>query len=83
MTYLDMATHADIPSPYRIHQLAEFLEQLIAIDINLGLPIRAARVVSKKDGLPAQGFFDCLAQHGCLPSKGETPAVFHQRLLAL
>ena len=81
MTYLDMVTYADIPSPHRIHQLAEFLEDLIKIDITLGQPIRAARIVSKTNHLPADGFFEYLARHGYVPSAGETRGDFHQRLL--
>ena len=81
MTYLDMVTEADIPSPYRIHQLAEFLETLIKRDIRLGQPIVAARVVSKRHGLPADGFFDCLDAEGVLPRDDENRTAFHQRLL--
>ena len=82
MTYLEMATYADIPSPHRIHQLAEFLEQLIATDVKLHQPIRAARVISKRNGIPAEGFFDCLAQHGRTAKPNQTRQEFHLSLLA-
>lgn len=81
ITYLEMVEATEIPSPYRIHQLAEFLEDLIRRDVTLGQPIRAARVVSKRDRLPADGFFDCLSDAGVAPEEGESRADFHQRLL--
>ena len=81
MTYLEMAEHADIPSPYRIHQLAEFLEELIRLDAPLGRPIRAAFIVSKKDKLPADGFFNCLSENGMTAMPDETRAAFHHRLI--
>jgi hypothetical protein len=81
ITYLEMAEYASIPSPSRIHQLTQFLEDLIARDAKLGQTIRAARVVSKKDGLPANGFFDCLAKNGMMPTGDEDRIAFHKRLL--
>lgn len=81
MTYLEMVEFADIPSPYRIHQLTEFLENLIRRDIQLGQPLRAGFVVSKTDNLPADGFFDCVAQNGIQARSDETRAAFHQRLI--
>ena len=80
MTYLEMAEYAEIPSPYRIHQLAEFLEGLVTRDIRLGQPIMALRVVSKRGGIPADGFFDHLAAEGVMPQNGESRADFYQRL---
>jgi hypothetical protein len=81
VTYLEMADYAAIPPPQRIRQLTEFLENLIARDVNLGQPIRAARVVSKKDGLPADGFFDFLAERGMTATVDEDRIAFHKRLL--
>jgi hypothetical protein len=81
ITYLEMAEHASIPSPHRIHQLTQFLEDLIARDAKLGQPIRATRVVSKKDGLPADGFFDCLVKNGMMATGDEDRIAFYKRLL--
>ena len=60
VTYAGLADAAGIPSPHRIHKLAEWLETLMEEDHALGLPPRAAVVVSKMDGLPARGFFEKL-----------------------
>ena len=81
ITYLEMAEFAGIPSPHRIHQLTDFLEQLIRRDVQLGQPVRAAFVVSKTSGLPADGFFDCLKGEGVSPAPSESRAAFYQRLI--
>lgn len=82
ITYADLADLAALPSPHRIHKLADYLEQLIAEDITASRPVRAAVVISKRDhGLPADGFFDCCSGHGLIPDTGESRQAFHTRLL--
>lgn len=81
MTYLEMVDYAAIPSPHRIHHLTAFLETLILRDVQLGQPIRAAFIVSKTDGLPADGFFDCLDAQKITPKHNETRKAFYQRLI--
>lgn len=79
IAYAALAEAAMVPSPHRIHQLTSWLEELIRRDANLGLPIRAAVVVSKTNGLPGPGFFDVLDETGLAP--GDDPAARHQHLL--
>ena len=82
ITYADLADLAALPSPHRVHKLADYLEQLIAEDITASRPVRAAVVISKRDhGLPADGFFDCCSGHGLIPDTGESRQAFHARLL--
>ena len=83
ITYADLAEMAAIPSPYRIHQLTEYLEHMIAEDAKAHRPLRAAVVISKTSrGLPAEGFFDCCKAHLIHHHKGEDHAAMHARLLA-
>ena len=82
ITYKNLAADAGIPSPHTIHQLTLFLEELIDKDIALGLPIRAAVVVSRTNNIPGEGFFIKLADCGVLPKDGEDNASFHQRLIS-
>jgi len=80
ITYVALAEEAGIPSPHRIHQLTGFLETLMESDARLGLPLRAAIVVSRTDGLPGDGFFDKLEELGLMP-KTEDRRRLHQRLI--
>ena len=82
ITYKSLAADAVIPSPHTIHQLTVFLEELIDADIALGLPIRAAVVVSRTNNIPGDGFFIKLADCGVLPNDGEDNLSFHQRLIS-
>ena len=83
ITYADLADLAAIPSPYRIHQLAEFLEHLIAEDARAKLPLRAAVVISKTArAIPAEGFFDCCQSHQITHQTGEDDTAMYTRLLA-
>ncbi len=83
ITYADLAELAAIPSPYRIHKLAEYLEHLIAEDAQDRRPLRAAVVISKTSRrIPAEGFFDCCEKHLIHHQRGEDDAAMHARLLA-
>jgi alkylated DNA nucleotide flippase Atl1 len=83
ITYADLADLAAIPSPHRIHQLAEYLEHLIAEDAKAKRPLRAAVVISKTSrAIPAEGFFDCCEAHFISRQSHEDAAAMHARLLA-
>ena len=80
ITYASLAEEAQIPAPHRINQLTSWLEQLIEEDAVNHNPIRAAVVVSKINGLPAQGFFDKLKEVGI--GEAQDRSALHQNLCA-
>jgi len=80
ITYDELATQAEIPAPYRIHQLTSYLEILIKDDGSHQRPIRASVVVSKRRPLPAAGFFDAIRPYHASQQHLDEPAL-HQRLL--
>ncbi len=87
ITYDGLASQCGVPSPHRIHKLTNFLETLIAQDITAGAPIRAALVISKVRGRPADGFYVCLEACGYRPDSDQKPdndqkTETHKRLLA-
>ncbi|MGU9962227.1 MAG: hypothetical protein ACNYPF_04335 [Candidatus Puniceispirillales bacterium WSBS_2018_MAG_OTU23] len=81
-TYKDLVEKAAIPPPKKIHQLTRFLEELVARDAALNLPIRAAVVVSRTNGIPGEGFFVKLAECGITPDDGSNNAALHQQLIS-
>ena len=83
ITYAELATNAQIPSPHRIHKLTQHLEARTAEHARTQAPILAALVISKRGtGLPADGFFACCASHGIQANTGESMHAFHARLLS-
>ena len=85
ITYGDLAAHAEVPPPQRIHRLTLALEDLIREDQAAARPLLAALAVSKAaDGLPGPGFFQLCAELGLYdgPDRGPEAASFHARELA-
>ncbi len=85
ISYNELANTAGIPSPHRIHKLTKWLETLVAIDLKLEKPLRAAWVVSRQRGqIPAPGFFMKCTEMGQYagPSVGTEAEEFHRELLA-
>lgn len=80
ITYDRLASQCDVPAPHRIHKLTNFLETLTAQDIEARQPIRAALVISKVRGRPADGFFDCLEACG-YDYEQDKKELTHQTLL--
>ena len=65
VTYLELATLAEVPAPHRIHTLTLALEALIREDAAAGRPLLAARAVSRgANGVPGRGFFQLLRELG-------------------
>jgi hypothetical protein len=85
ITYAGLAEAARIPGPHRIHKLTSWLEQLAALDNQMGQPIRSALVISRsRDGLPAPGFFAHCQMLGLYegPESGPQARRFHQSCLS-
>ena len=80
MSYDELATSVEVPAPHRIHKLTTYLESLIEEDVQKGVPIRAAVIISKVRGIPAPGFFDKIAASGVAITTD--PRIFHHSLLA-
>jgi hypothetical protein len=65
ITYQKVAKGLLLAPPNTIHQVTEALEQLMAEDAAADRPFISALVISKaRSGLPASGFFDCVARFG-------------------
>ncbi|MCC5882117.1 MAG: hypothetical protein JJU25_05710 [Halomonas sp.] len=58
MTYQQLAEALGLTPPRTIQRVAQALEMLMREDAERGRAFIAALVVSRRDGLPAQGFFE-------------------------
>jgi hypothetical protein len=80
LTYLELADKVAIPSPQRIHRVTRLLEKTMKQDVQAGLPLQAALVVSRVgNGLPAEGFFERARRLGAFDELD--PQAFHQSQL--
>lgn len=64
VTYHEAARGIGLEPPHVIHSVTTLLETLMAEDAALGHPFIAAMVVSRRDGVPATGFFEAAARLG-------------------
>ena len=64
ITYHEAARGLDLTPPHVIHSVTTLLETLMAEDAGRGHPFIAAMVVSRRDGLPARGFFEAATRLG-------------------
>lgn len=69
MTYQWLAEALGLTPPRTIQRVAQALEALMREDAEHGRPFITALVVSRRDGLPAQGFFELAAALGRLPAE--------------
>ncbi|MCE8040194.1 hypothetical protein [Halomonas sp. MCCC 1A11062] len=69
MTYQRLAEALGLSPPRTIQRVAQALETLMREDAECGRPFIAALVVSRRDGLPAQGFFELAVALGRLPAE--------------
>lgn len=68
LTYRQLVDTLPLAVP-RMQQLTACLERLAVKEMREGWPLRSALVVSQAgSGLPRQGFFQHLVEHGYLPS---------------
>lgn len=84
ITYAELADAAQIAGRNRIHRLTMWLEACIEADHAAGVPLRAARVISRsRGGIPAPGFFIKCQDIGLYngPVDGPKAQVFHLNLL--
>lgn len=69
MTYQQLAEALGLTPPRTIQRVAQALEATMREDAECGQPFIAALVVSRRDGLPAQGFFELAVALGRLPAE--------------
>ena len=85
--YQDLAKICNIPSPYAIRKVMNFLEITIEKDIKKNRNLRAAVIVSKvkynKNFIPSEFFFDICKKNNIFNGnlKGEDAVAFHKKLL--
>nr|WP_299244914.1 hypothetical protein [uncultured Halomonas sp.] len=69
MTYQQLAEALSLRPPRTIQRVAQALETLMREDAAQGRPFIAALVVSRRrEGLPAQGFFELAVKLGRFPA---------------
>lgn len=84
ITYAELADAAQIGGRHRIHRLTIWLETCLVADHAAGVPLRAARVISRnRGGIPAPGFFMKCQEIGIYdgPTEGPKAQIFHLNLL--
>lgn len=67
MTYQQLAEALELTPPRTIQRVAMALEALMREDAAQGRPFIAALVVSRRQGVPAAGFFDLAVELGRFP----------------
>lgn len=68
MTYQQVAKALGLEPPRTIQRVAKATEQLMDEDVAAGRPMMAALVVSRRDDLPAEGFFEHAVALGRFPA---------------
>ncbi|WP_148252579.1 hypothetical protein [Aidingimonas lacisalsi] len=68
MTYQQLAEALGLQPPRTIQRVAQALETLMREDAAQERPFIATLVISRRDPLPAQGFFDLAVELGRFPS---------------
>ncbi|MCE8021034.1 hypothetical protein HOP51_13070 [Halomonas sp. MCCC 1A11036] len=68
LTYQKLAEALGLTPPRTIQRVAQALEMLMREDGEWDRPFIAALVVSRRDGLPAQGFFELAVALGRFPA---------------
>ncbi len=88
ITYKEMVDQCDIPQPYSIRKLINFLAELMIEEINLGLPIRSSLVVSKSNSInqikiPTKEFFEIAKEYGIYDGEieGMESLEFYKKIL--
>jgi len=71
MTYQQVAKALRLEPPRTIQRVARAIEQLMDEDVAAGRPMIAALVVSRRDDLPAEGFFEHAVALGRFPADPE------------
>ncbi|MGM0825056.1 MAG: hypothetical protein ACQEUY_10075 [Pseudomonadota bacterium] len=68
MTYQQVAKALGLEPPRTIQRVAQAIEQLMEEDVAAGRPMISALVVSRRDDLPAEGFFEHAVALGRFPA---------------
>lgn len=78
-TYKELADQLQLQPPQTIHRLTLLLEALMAEDAAAGRPLLAALCLSRRQQLPARGFFIAARGLGVFDGDPEGPAAaaFH------
>ncbi|MGM0544059.1 MAG: hypothetical protein ACQERP_09310 [Pseudomonadota bacterium] len=71
MTYQQVARALGLEPPRTIQRVAQAIEQLMDEDVAAGRPMIAALVVSRRNDLPAEGFFEHAVALGRFPADPE------------
>ena len=86
-SYQDLTKICEIPSPYAIRKVMNFLEKIVEKDIKENRTIRAAVIVSKikynEHLIPSEFFFD-ICKKNCIYKgklKHNEAIIFHKKLL--
>ncbi|MCP1676211.1 hypothetical protein J2T57_003370 [Natronocella acetinitrilica] len=82
ITYQQAADALGLSPPRTIQRVAQALEDLMREDVAAGRPMIAVLVVSRRGGLPGQGFFDLAMELGRFPIDPEQHATAYRQELA-
>tara|TARA_B100000965_G_C19238604_1_gene603317 strand:- start:169 stop:540 length:372 start_codon:yes stop_codon:yes gene_type:complete len=88
ITYKEMVDECDIPQPFSIRKLTNFLSELMIEEIKLKLPIKSSLVVSKSNSIneikiPSKEFFKLAKENGIYDGniEGLQSLRFYKRIL--
>ena len=88
ITYKEMVDEGDIPQPFSIRKLTNFLSELMIEEIKLKLPIKSSLVVSKTNSIneikiPSKEFFKLAKENGIYDGdiEGSQSLKFYKRIL--